>query len=283
MSEAGEQTVAPIEQEARSMGWVPKEEFRGDEARWVDAETFVEKGRTMVPLLRHTNRELEQKLATTSGEVARLKGLVEASQEAITALKEYHDEDTKRQVQKAKTALMAELTQAKADGNTALEVQLTDELLELNLASRAAAEAGKAAPPKQEVKPQPAADPDFVAFTSDNPWFGADVRKTNRALGIAQMLRADPTNDALSGRQFYAKVLKEMDMMDPGSHQQVSKVAGSNTSGGSRSGGKGFSDLPPDAKEACAKQAKRLVGTGRAFATNEAWQAHYAEQYFKGE
>ena len=30
-----------VEKEARLFGWVPKEEFRGSESDWVDAEVFV--------------------------------------------------------------------------------------------------------------------------------------------------------------------------------------------------------------------------------------------------
>ena len=55
----GEQTVAPVEQEARTLGWVPAEEFKGDPNRWVDAETFVERGHTVMPILRKNNERLE--------------------------------------------------------------------------------------------------------------------------------------------------------------------------------------------------------------------------------
>ena len=40
-----QQTEQPrdIEAEARKHGWRPKEEFKGDPARWTDAETFVKR------------------------------------------------------------------------------------------------------------------------------------------------------------------------------------------------------------------------------------------------
>ena len=54
----GEQAAAPVEQEARTLGWVPAEEFKGDPNRWVDAETFVERGHTVMPILRKNNERL---------------------------------------------------------------------------------------------------------------------------------------------------------------------------------------------------------------------------------
>ncbi len=30
-----------VETQALAMGWIPEEKFRGDKAKWVDAETYV--------------------------------------------------------------------------------------------------------------------------------------------------------------------------------------------------------------------------------------------------
>ena len=49
MSEAAMQPA--VEQEARTLGWVPQEDFRGDKSRWVDAETFVQRGHEIMDLL----------------------------------------------------------------------------------------------------------------------------------------------------------------------------------------------------------------------------------------
>lgn len=42
-SPAQDDTDLPIEDQARQMGWVPKDEYKGKN-KWVDADTFVEKG-----------------------------------------------------------------------------------------------------------------------------------------------------------------------------------------------------------------------------------------------
>jgi hypothetical protein len=53
-----------FEAEARSHGWTPQEEFKGDPARWVDAETFIKRADEVMPLLKkqnaHQKRELEE-------------------------------------------------------------------------------------------------------------------------------------------------------------------------------------------------------------------------------
>lgn len=283
--ESGAATPDAVVAEARAIGWVPEEEFRGDKTRWVDAETFVEKGKTMVPLLRHANKELESKLAKTMNEVTSLRGLVDASQESITALRQFHEEDTQRQIKKAKATLLTEIKQAKTDGNVDLEIQLMEELSDFNNVTKAATTPAAKEEAKKELKVAAKIDPAFQTFMEQNPWFGVDIRKSDRAMGIAQLMRADPANDKLSGTEFFAKVLDELGTIEGGG-RQVSKVASSNPSGGgsgSSTGRKGFADLPPDAKSKCLQQAKKLVGPGRAFKDQVSWQNHYVEQYFKGE
>jgi len=270
------------EQEARSLGWVPQEEFRGDVAKWVDAETFVERGNSMVPLLKKTKADLEGKLGASSQEIARLTGLVSASQEAIAALQEFHDEDTKRQVAKAKAGLLAELEQAKRDGDTKLEVKLTDELIDLNAATKEAAAKPVVRQPIREERSEAVLDPIFTEFAKENSWFGTDMRKTSKAMGIAHIIRASEENDHLTGKAFMQKVMEGMEEVG---RPAPSKVAGGGPTGshGAGSSGKGFADLPADAKDACARQGKKLVGPGRVYKDQAAWQKKYTELYFQGE
>jgi len=260
------------EQAAREMGWVPQEEFRGAPEKWVDAETFVRKGETMLPLLNKHKKELQSEVQT-------LKQTLAESQAAIKMLQESHDAEVKEKVQEARRNLLANLEQAKAYGDTKLEVKLTEELIELNTAAKEA--------PKKEVVDDKSGGyentmaPEFIQFAKENPWFGTDIRKTNKAMGIAQLIRSDPANDHLSGEQFFAKVLQEMDGGGEGS-SRVSAGKSSGT-GGSGGKGKGYAQLPADAKAACDKQGRSLVGEGKRFKTTAEWQTRYAELYFEGD
>jgi hypothetical protein len=45
----GTPIVGETEQEAKRMGWVEKEKFKGDPDRWVEADKFVERGKNELP------------------------------------------------------------------------------------------------------------------------------------------------------------------------------------------------------------------------------------------
>jgi hypothetical protein len=62
---------------------------------------------------------------------------------------------------------------------------------------------------------------------------------------------------------------------------KVSKVEGSrngNSGSGGSNSGTSYSDLTAEQKAICERQATKLVGKGRAFATIEAWRTHYAKE-----
>ena len=103
-------------------------------------------------------------------------------------------------------------------------------------------------------------------------------------MGIAQELRADPELDNLQGKAFFDKILEVMNERTGG--PRTSKVGESRPSGGSGgggSGGKSYNSLPPDAKETCDRQGKKLVGEGRAFKDMDAWRKYYTNLYYQGE
>ena len=51
--------VDPVEAKAREMGWLPKEEFAGDETEWVSAETFVAR-KPIFDALSKRNKEVKE-------------------------------------------------------------------------------------------------------------------------------------------------------------------------------------------------------------------------------
>jgi len=273
----GEQTAAPVEQEARTLGWVPAEDFKGDPNRWVDAETFVERGHTVMPILRKNNERLESLVKQQSEELNKMKTLFSASQESITELQKVHADATKAAVAKARADVMSELKEAKRDGDVDREIALTEELQELKTRQ---VEIDKPAPAPTQPQQQEV-HPEFQAWMNENPWFGTDTRKTQKAMGIAQILRADPENDNLTQRAFFDRVMAEMEGR---TRPAADKVGGARTTGGGgsgTSGGKSFADLPADAKAACENQARKVVGEGRAFKDMTAWRSYYTNLYFQ--
>ena len=282
------QSDPKIEAKATSMGWVPQEKFRGDTSKWVDAQTFVERGEQFMPLLKANNRRLEEQHHATLQEVQRLQGLLESSQTAIAELKEFHDADTRRAVEASKSRLLAELKAAKKDGDTDLEVELTDQLTEVNAALAKEVPKKKEEPATKQTESK--IDPAFTAWQSreENSWFGKDRRKTTLAIAIAQELRQ--AGDRSVGEAFYEKVSAELDATlgvkkeEDDDGRPASKVGGSRGGSGGSGGagsGKAYKDLPADAKAICARQGANLVGEGKAFKTQAEWQTYYADLYFK--
>lgn len=269
-----------IEQEARAMGWVPQEDFRGDTSRWVDAETFVERGHTVMPILKKNNERLEGTVKQQQAEIERMKAMVDAGQEAIAQLQEVHSEATKAAVEKAKRDLMNELKTAKRDGDVDREIEVQEALDELREQQKKIEQPTRPAAPQSAQQGADAQHPEFAAWMSENKWFGADQRKTMRVMGIAQELRADEQYDSLQGRAFFDKVVEVMEERT-GARPVTNKVSEGRPSGGGGSGtGRSFADLPADAKAKCDDQGRKLVGPGRAFKDQAAWRAYYTKLYF---
>src|SRR5260370_13868990 len=62
--------IAPsndYESEASRQGWVPRDKYRGDAAKWVDAKTFVERGERFASHLQREVASLKQKLEDFEG------------------------------------------------------------------------------------------------------------------------------------------------------------------------------------------------------------------------
>jgi hypothetical protein len=110
-----------VEVQARELGWSPKEEFKGDPERWIDAETFVKRGEELMPILKANNRKL-------LGEVMSLKEAVKASQDSISALKEFNSKINIREAKETKKVLVEQLKEARSDGDVETELKLTKEI-----------------------------------------------------------------------------------------------------------------------------------------------------------
>lgn len=278
-----------IEDQAKQLGWVPQEQFRGPAEAWVDAETFVRKGEEILPLVRANNKKLHTELANTQNQVRELKQLVEAGTESLRAFEEFHRDSLARALEQQRTELTKQLKLAREEGDVDAEIRVQEELEENRTARKEAANKPKAAvttvTTTAAVTAEPEVDPEFVEWHKDNAWFGVDKKKTAFANGLAQSLRADPANAALVGRAFFDEVAKQVDRAFPETDERsFDKVGGAadTTPRGGRGRGT-FEALPAEAKAACDRFGERLVGEGRAYKTLADWRKQYAKDYFAGE
>ncbi len=274
-----------IESEAKLQGWVPHEEFKGDSSKWVDAESYVERGKHIMPILQSNNKRLLSELDSVKSVVESLKATVDNQNQSMEELKAFHQESTKAQVEKARREILADLKEAKTDGDVDQEIKITAELSQFDAAQ---VEAKKA----QVVTPTPTpsvsiADQELDkirrAWVKENPWYGIDLERTGLMDGVARRLRNE--NVELYGRDFLDAAAKIVaDRWGDVSEPATSKVEGGSGRGASsRSGATGsYASLPSDAKEACEKQSSRFVGPDKVYKNKKEWQEFFASEYHKG-
>jgi hypothetical protein len=243
-----------VQKEARIFGWVPKEEFRGSEDDWVDAEVFVKRGKEINPILRKNNETLLKKLEEKSKEIDSIK----ASVEEFKAFQKEAFERKQVEYQAQIAELKAKKKEAIAEGNGDLVVDIDDQLDAIKEEQREAKQEAEKKPveaPKTDLPEDPA----LQEWIGRNDWFGQDTEMTDMANGLGASVRRQFPH--LSGRAFLDKLDEKIAEYFP--HKALgNKARGStvdtsgNVRGGSGNGKKSYDNLPADAKAACDRFIK---------------------------
>lgn len=315
--EGGDDTVerAQVEQRARDLGWSPRDQWRGPLSAWIDAPEFVQRGEQIMPILRNNLRASEGKISSLEAQLKKQSLQLQAANESIQVLINLNTEQGREAAKEKRRELLREQAAARRDGDTDREIELGEQIADvtsrINTAEAEAEEgqqgtaadkqgkgkgkgktaAGTTPPPDDDDSANnPANDPVYKQWEADNPWFGKDTRRTALATAIARELRSNPANEGLIGRAFFDKVTDEVNKTMGGTKRATSsKVEGAAGGGGNGSGngagsgaanGKTYNDLPADAKAACERYARDVVGEGRAFKDIASWRKHYTTQYF---
>jgi hypothetical protein len=282
------------ESEARGMGWAPKESFKGDPQKWVDAKTYVERGEQFIPILQHTKRELQGRLNTFEEQNRDLQRRLELANKALDELKTESHEQNLESAQEKKASLYSAIAAAREENDVVKELQLREQLDEVNEEIRAAkrqpssSTATPASPPGKDDAEAWRRDPDMQHFLSENEWYGRDQERTGIALGYMNYLVTSPETKNLPLAEKLSRVAEKVNQLYGGRRTMPSKVEGGRTDGsgrGSGGGGKGYQDMPAAAKEQCDKQAQRFIGrpNGKGevkYKDIDAYRAEYARSYF---
>ena len=264
--------ASQFESEARAQGWVAAEEFRGSESDWVDAETFVRRGKEIMPILRKNNEKLLKEL----GEARKI---AEEARESAKEFREYQKQqfekktkDLEGQLEQLKQAKRDAITQGDGDRAIAIDDAM-DDLKEQRLEAK---EDLKAAEEKAKEVPQFTQDPILNTWMEKNDWFGKDSRMTGVANGLGVSLRQENPN--LNGQAFLDKLDSELQEMFPekfGKKRTPNPMEGS-PNGTARpsvsSGKKTYNNLPPEAKAACDKFVKQNLMTKEAYVAEYDWE-----------
>lgn len=278
MADTEEHGSQDARMEAAQIGWVDLPDFKGNPDKWVDAETFLERGRTVMPILRKNNEKLQSELNALREKTVGLETALTSSQESMEALKKFYSEDVQRRVAEMKGELVGKIKQAREDGDVTAELEAGEELQELRDTEREMKARSEEAPAAKTAKEPPALQPWFKAWQEKNPWYGTDEVRSSLAMGISRQLRKEGSE--LMNEAFLNEVASRVEKYLGGQQSRsADKVEGArNGSGGGA--GRSYSDLPADAKAACERQAANLVGENKAFKTVAEWRKHYTLLYY---
>lgn len=232
------------EGEARRMGWVPKDEFRGDDNRWVDAETFVERGENELPILRERLRAQDRKMKDM--------------QSTMKQFAEHHKNTEQKAYERALANIQKKQMEAVKDGDVEEYSRLDQE--RSNLQSN---------PPKNIDVPEDNGPPmEVQEWQAKNTWFDKDPELQAYAVHMHGYLQQTRPNMSLE--QNLSEVTKEVKKRFPDKfvnprRSQASAVEGDSQAPGGNSGKKSYRDLPAEAKAACDNFVKQGLLTREAY------------------
>ena len=266
-----DEVKAKTEKDARTFGWVPREEFRGTDDEWADAETFVKRGREINPILRKNNDLLMKKLDQANLEIAEVKKVAKE-------FEKFQKETAERKVAEISSQLAA-LKQQKKDaissGDGDVVVALDDQIDSLKADQAQAKTEAKKEPDTATPPATQALDPMVSKWVNENEWFGVDKRMTALANAIGTELY-ESSGGTLKGQAFFDKLNEELAEAFPeklGKKSRPNPVEG-NSQGSNRpaaTGSKAYKNLPADAKQACDRFVKQGLMTQEQYVNDYVW------------
>jgi hypothetical protein len=248
------------EQEARQFGWVPKEEFKGNEDDWRDAETFLKRGKEINGFLRKDMEKLNTKLAQKDAELAEIRAAVEE-------FRQYHNETEARAYKRAIEDLKKQKVEAIQQGDGERVVEIDEEIDKYK-------EAQQTKPVEKKEPAQQQGLNEFDAWVLDNKWFVTNQEAKYLAELYGKELSV--SNPTLKGRPFLDAVAKRVkeEHADLFENPARSSASVSSSSDGRKPAGKtkkGYNDLPPEAKAACDKFVKQKLMTQEQYVAEYDW------------
>lgn len=172
--------LSPVQQEALSSGWVPKEEFNGDTEKWVDAAEFLRRG------------ELFKKIEAQGRELKDVR-------RALVEMKKLHASVQEVEYKRALDTLKAQKKAALEEGD-ADAVIAADERIDL------VREQQRQLVVPEDVPQQAEEHPEFVEWKSKNSWYVSSTPMK----AFADALGAELAQQGLTPPQVLRRVEEEV-------------------------------------------------------------------------
>ena len=223
------------EAKARRQGWRPKDEYRGPDEKWVDAESFLKRSDEELPVMRERLKKQDRDLADLKGTVAKFA--------------EHHAKVEKIAYERALNEVKKQRREALAIGDADGFEQAEERLAELK-------EVKPAATQKEAAKE---ISPDVQTWVQANPWFQTEPRLAKYAETVCgELQNEDPTRDL---SDILKEVAKEVKTRFPEKFANAKRSAPPAVEGASTvaagKGSKSYANLPAEAKAACDKFLKQ--------------------------
>lgn len=231
--------------EAGSLGWVPKERFKGREEEWVDAKEFLRRGQEILPIVKANNRKLTERVENLERKLTEARNV---ASEAMEYGRKAAEAEWKEKYEDLKRAHAKAVTDGEGEAATALAEELA-------VHREAKPKAGENKPANAE-----SSDPRFDQWKSENAeWYGVDKELTAMAnsvgAALAQQYKGDRLYEEVDKRmrKLYPEKFDEFDEADVearrnrgvGGASRSTRASAVRPSGNART----FEALPEDAKQ----------------------------------
>lgn len=239
------------EAKARGHGWRPKDEFKGDPARWVDAETFVKRADEVMPFL-------EKKTKAQQREIDDLK-------RTLKQFQEYVSKADQRAYERATAEIEARHAEAVEVGDVASARKAIDDLRKVEKDYKN--ELPNDATPEFDVDQ---ARVQLAEWVEKTEWYGRDAEKTKYADMLAENVMGYAANWPGGMQDWFRELEARVERKFAAAKPVVANPGGSRP--GSRGGSRSYADLPPDAKRQCDRFTKTIPGfTREQYVRDYAW------------
>jgi len=238
-----------FEAEASEQGWTPKEDWKGAEDKWTDAQTFVERGEKIAGILK-------SRLDKQDHEIQNLK-------ESNKKFGEYHKKTLEAQQKKdaAKIGeLKGQLEQAITDGDGQAYTRYSNEIDDLKANQQV---------PTDDAQAWAQMSQGWVA---ENPWYTENRKLAIYADGLSDQIR----NEGYNGQAYFSELTRRVREDHPEEFKNPNKEkANAVSEGGQRSTTNSkahtYDNLPADAKKAQADFERDFGLSKEAYVAQYEW------------
>jgi len=236
-------TEEAIEIQAKAMGWVPQDDFKGNPDIWKDAESFVKDGYEILPILRERTKKMALTMDATNQKLSKTESLLQT-------LTDHHKKTEESAYQRALKTLKAEQREAVKNNNLEEFDAINEQIETLE---------------KPVIESRPDEQPDFVLWKGENAWYSQRTDMANYADTIAEYVQKQ--NPTLKGKPFFDLVTDEVKKRFPDQFENPNKKKADFVEGGGgenetiekKGKKKTYGEMDQQAKDTCDNLVKAGV------------------------